>query len=363
MTDLLPLPAQPVDMPWPTDDWPTGDPQDGLDRDRLVGLVEHMFVDPAPTELGHTNALVVVHRGWLVAERYGTWFVSELEALDGRTAGPIAADDVHLSWSMAKSVLHAAVGVLARDGRVDPSEAPPLPYWPDPDDTRRSITWDDLLHMRSGLQWIEEYYDFDSDALPDVVEMLYGTGRHDMAAFVAGFPLINDPGSPEAYTYSSGTSNLVAAAVQQVVGGGEVGMRAFLDSELFGPVGMSSARGDFDEAGTFVASSFVYATARDYARFGLLYLRDGLWDGRRVLADGWVDHGRTPLSPDEDIFHGAHWWARNDELGTFCALGFEGQRIFCVPALDVVVVRLGRTHTDHGPTLDAHLMQIVDLFR
>lgn len=184
-----------------------------------------------------------------------------------------------------------------------------------------------------------------------------------MAAFAAAFPLVHEPGSAEAYTYSSGTSNLVAAAVQQVVGGGEQGVRTFLSEELFGPIGMTSARVDFDEAGTFVASSFVYATARDYARFGLLYLRDGEWDGRRILAEGWVDHARVPLSPDEGLFHGAHWWALDDDLGTFCADGFEGQRIFCVPALDVVVVLLGRTHVDLAPALDVRLKEIVDLFR
>jgi CubicO group peptidase (beta-lactamase class C family) len=363
MTDLVALPTQPADVPWPTEAWPVGDPPASVDQARLTALVDRLFEDPAPVELGHTNALVVVHRGRLVAEDYGTWFVSELEELDGKTATPITPDDVHLSWSMAKSVLHAVVGVLVRDGRIDPSQAPRVPSWTEADDPRRTITWNDLLQMRSGLQWVEEYYDFDSDALPDVVEMLYGSGHHDMAAFAAGFPLVHEPGSPEAYNYSSGTSNLTCAAAQLVVGDGEAGMRAFLTDELFTPIGMSNVRADFDDAGTFVASSYVYATPRDYARFGLLYLRDGVWDGKRIVAEGWVDHGRAPLSPDEEIFHGAHWWADNDDLGTFGAHGFEGQRILCVPALDLVLVRLGRTHADRGPTLDAHLMEIVNLFR
>ena len=145
--------------------------------------------------------------------------------------------------------------------RVDPSEPVPLPHWTEPDDPRRSITWDDMLHMRAGLQWTEEYYDFGSDALPDVVEMLYGTARQDMAAFAAGFPLVHEPGSAEAYTYSSGTSNLLAAAAQQVIGGGETGMRTFLADELFDPIGMTNVRTDFDDAGTFIASSYLYATA------------------------------------------------------------------------------------------------------
>ena len=182
----------------------------------------------------------------------------------------------------------------------------------------------------------------------------------DMAAFAAAFPLAHEPGSAEAYTYSSGTSNIVAAAAQRIIGGGEAGMRAFLAEELFGPTGMASAEPGFDDAGTFVASSFLHATARDYARFGLLYLRDGMWDGRRLLPEGWVDAAREPVSADEEVFHGAHWWARADERGTFFADGFEGQRILCVPATDVIVVRVGRTHTSLMPALDRLLLRLAD---
>jgi len=362
--DLVRLPSQPDEVAWPTEQWPLGELPPGVDQGHFYGpLLERPFGDEGVAAMGHTHALVVVHRGELVAERYGTWFVSELEELAGKTPGPVHHDDTHLSWSMAKSILNAVVGVLVQQGRLDPADPAPLPYWPDPDDPRRAITWDDLLQMRPGLQWVEEYYDFDNDALPDVVEMLYGTGRHDMAAFAAQFPLVNLPGSAESYNYSSGTSNLLAAATQRIIGGGEAGMRAFLDDEVFGPIGMTSARAEFDEAGTFVASSYVYASARDFARFGLLYLRDGMWDGRRILPEGWVDRSRRPLSADEGIFHGAHWWALADDLGTFCCHGFEGQRVLCVPALDLIVVRLGRTHTDMAPALDAYLFEIVDQFR
>jgi CubicO group peptidase (beta-lactamase class C family) len=278
---------------------------------------------------------------------------------------------------MAKSVLHAVIGILVGQGRVRPWDPAPVPYWDD-GDPRRAITWEQLLQMRSGLRFFEEYYE---DGGSDVIEMLFGGGADDVARFAAGFPLDHEPGST--YNYSSGTSNLLAACAQSVIGGGEAGMRAFLRDELFAPLGMTSAEPGFDAAGTFVASSYVHATARDFARFGLLYLRDGVWDGRQLLPEGWVDHARRAISPDTSstgrltegqpaslavggvggrVFHGAHWWARDDHRGTFYADGFEGQRILCVPAVDVVLVRLGKTHADHAPALDAHLLDLVDQF-
>lgn len=328
--------------------------------------MDAMFTDPPPVELGHTHALLVVHRGSLVVERYGHWFAGELEALAGDAGGEVTPEDRHISWSMAKSIGHGLVGLLAGDGALELDGRPPVPQWSDVDDPRYAIGWDDLLTMRAGLQWTEEYYDFDDSAVPDVVEMLWGEGHRDMAAFAAGFMLVHPPGSTEAYRYSSGTSNIAAAAAQTLIeggGGGEAACRSFLVDRLFGPLGMGSADPGFDEVGTFVASSYVYASAEDFARFGLWYLRDGVWEGERLLPEGWVDHGRLARSPDDDVFHGAHWWARDDALGTFYADGFEGQRIICVPALDVVVVRLGKTHADHTPTLDAHLGRIVDAFR
>jgi CubicO group peptidase (beta-lactamase class C family) len=366
MDDLLPFPGQPHGVPWPTAKWPTAKPDRGVDRRRLDGLLDRLLEDPAPEDLGHTHAVAVVHRGALVVERYGRWFVGELEALAGKEPGPVDGDDPLLSWSMAKSVLHAAVGIAVGDGRIDIDAPPPVSAWNDPDDPRHAITWDHLLMMRPGLAWTEEYYDFAADALPDVVTMLYGDGRQDMAAFAAGFPLTDPPGSPEAYRYSSGTSNIVAAALQRTLGLGPDGMRAYLTERLYGPLGMDSAREEFDDAGTFVGSSYVYATLQDWARFGLLALRGGVWEGRVLLPEGWIDHGRRPRSQDDHAVHGAHWWAWEEpvaqQMGIFGARGFEGQRIACVPALDLVVVRLGKSPSDLQPALDAHLLEIVDCF-
>ena len=366
MDALHPLPAQPDGVDWPTGSWPTGKRDRDADRSRLDGLVDRLLEDPAPEDLGHTHALAIVHRGRLVVERYGVWFVGELEALAGTESGPVGADDPLLSWSMAKSVLHAAVGVACGDGRIDVSARAPVPTWDDPADPRHAITWDHLLTMRPGLAWSEEYYDFEPDALPDVVTMLYGDGREDMAGFAADFPLVDPPGSPEAYRYSSGTSNIVAGALQRKLDLGAEGMRRYLAERLFEPIGMTSALEEFDEAGTFVGSSYVYATLRDWARFGLLALRGGVWDGRALLPAGWIDHGRTPRSQDDHAIHGAHWWAWEEDraraLGVFGARGFEGQRIICVPDRDLVVVRLGKSPSALQPALDAHLLDVVDCF-
>jgi CubicO group peptidase (beta-lactamase class C family) len=244
-----------------------------------------------------------------------------------------------LSWSMAKSVLHAAVGVLVGDGRLRPDTPAPVAAWQAAYDPRRDVTLEDLLDMRDGLAWAEDYVDA---GISDVIEMLFGSGQADVAGFAADRVLAAPPG--ERFNYSSGTSNIVSSLVADLVGRGEA-YEAFLRDRLFTPIGMTSARPRLDATGTWIASSYLYATAQDWARFGTLYLRDGTWDGRRLLPEGWVDHGRRIRSVDEEDgdLYGAHWWVEGDDLGTFTARGYEGQSIAICPTLDLVVVRLGRT--------------------
>ena len=128
---------------------------------------------------------------------------------------------------------------------------------------------------------------------------------------------------------------------------------------------MTTADPRFDDAGTWIASSYVCATARDMARFGLLYLRDGMWDGIRMLPEGWVDHARRARSvdPDDGRCYGAHWWVTGDDLGTFWANGYEGQSITVCPALDLVVVRLGKSTKEQYPALVDWRPRMVDAFR
>ncbi len=349
LSDLPVLPPQPAGVPWPTDDWPEGAVPKGVE---LAPLLDEVFDDDGP--LSVTFAVLVVHRGKVVAERYH----GALEHFD-RDPTPVTAETPLLSWSMAKSMLHAVIGLLVGDGRLDLDAPADVPEWADPEDPRHAITLRQLLAMRDGLAFVEDYED---DRVSDVIEMLFGDGRADMAHFAADRPLAAAPGTR--FNYSSGTSNIISGIVARLLGPGEPYAR-FLHGRLFGPLGLRSADPEFDEAGTWAASSYVRATARDYARFGLLYLRDGVWEGTRVLPAGWVDSARTWVSedPEDGNPFGAHWWGvAGDTLGTFRASGYEGQSITICPPLDLVVVRLGKTPLAREPNLVPWRVAMVDAF-
>jgi CubicO group peptidase (beta-lactamase class C family) len=349
MTGLVPLPPQPDEVPWPAGEWPRGDLPAGVDTGPLL---DEVFDDEGP--LATTFAVLVVHRGRVVAERYA----GALEHFD-RAPTPVTVATPLLSWSIAKSMLHAVVGLLVGERRLDLDAPAGVPEWADPDDPRHAITLRQLLAMRDGLEFVEDYVD---DRVSDVMHMLFGEGQPDMARFAADRPLAAPPGTR--FNYSSGTSNIISGIVARAVGPGEAYAR-FLHGRLFGPIGMTSADPEFDEAGTWVASSYVRATAEDYARFGLLYLRDGRWDGTRILPTGWVDQARTWVSedPDDASPYGAHWWGvAGDTLGTFRASGYEGQSITICPALDLVVVRLGKTPLAREPNLAPWRAAMVQAF-
>ena len=362
--DLFPLPGQPDGVAWPTEEWPTAAAADlGGDGARLDALLDELVAGDAHPVFGLTYAAGVVVRGRLVAERYGRRVVQDLRSLgEDPPFDDLGPTDELLSWSMAKSISHLAVGVAIGDGQLAVTDPVPEPQWAAADDPRHAITWDDLLAMRPGLSWLEEYYDIGGDSPPDVITMLFGHGAPDMAAFAASFPLAHPPGSPEAFNYSSGTTNIVVANLQRALGLGADAMDRFLHERIFDPIGMRSARAEFDGAGTFIGSSYAYATLPDWCRFGLLAMRNGEWDGQRLVPDGWIAHGRTARSWDEDILHGAHWWTWDQDQMPFGAHGFEGQRVICFPARDVIVVRLGKTGSDHTTALNAHLTDIAACF-
>lgn len=342
------LPAQPAGVWWPTDVWPEADPPAGVGLD---GLLDAAMDPDGP--LARTRAVVVVHRGNLVSERYG----DRTDAWGEATGDPVDAGTPLISWSMAKSMLHAVVGMLVEEGRLDLDAPAPVEAWQD--DERAAITLRHLLHMRDGLDFVEDY-DPASDR-SDVIEMLFGRGEADTAGFAASRPLAHEPGTR--FNYSSGTSNILSSIVRDVLGGEEP-YRRFLHDRLFGPIGMTTADPRFDQAGTWVASSYLWATARDMARFGYLYLRGGVWDGTRLLPDGWVDAGRRAQAVDADDgrLYGAHWWVTGDEHGTFWANGYEGQSILVSPALDLVVVRLGKSTKEQYRALAAWRAAMVDAF-
>lgn len=306
---------------------------------RIEDAADELFARPA--EEGTSLALVVAQSGRLVLERYGV----RPGNLFHPDAEPVTAATPLISWSIAKSVLHAALGVLVGDGRIDPGDPAPVPEWRGTE--KEAITWLDLLEMRSGLTFVEDYVDGERS---HCLDMLFGAGADDHAGYAARLPLEHPPGA--VWNYSSGTTNILARCLGDVVSDGaeepsarEAMTRAFLDQRLFGPVGMVDADPRFDAAGNWVGSSYVHAPARQFARFGELYLRDGAVGEHRVLPEGWVDHARTRVAtdPETGFGYGRHWWIWPDQEGSLAAHGYEGQYVVVLPERDAVVVHLGKT--------------------
>ena len=336
MTQLVPLPSHSTGVPWSTLSWPRT-PLAPRDAEGFTRRANALFSLTAAQ--GVTYALLVVQRGQLIYEQYAA-----------------GANDFYLqySWSMAKSITQALVGILVRQGRIDIHAPAPVPEWQSPGDARRAITLDQLLQMRSGLQFAEDYVD---GGISDVIPMLNLDGRFDMGAFAAAKPLVHPPGT--FFSYSSGTTNIICRILRDIVGP-PTQMLAFMQDELFEPIGMRTMLPKFDRSGTFVGSSYCLASPQDFARFGYLYLRDGVWDGRRILPEGWVDYARTPSHATALEAYGAHWWLTS---GTprFYAGGYDGQRIFVDPEKDLVIVRCGRTPVAEAPFLWKQIDSLVEL--
>jgi CubicO group peptidase (beta-lactamase class C family) len=347
---LLPLRPQPEGVPWPTESWPRADLDPRVDRPALAALLGHAFRQPEPEDLDRTHAVVIVQRGAIVAERY---------------AHDVEPDDTFLSWSMAKSITNSLVGILVKQGKLDISAPIPVHEW-GADDPRRRITIDQMLRMVDGLRFREaehlgggsvRYYPQEES---DVIPMLFGAGKDDVAAFASTLPYQVEPETR--WNYNSGASNLLSRLVRQTIGGGEAEMRAFMRRELFDRIGMKTADPRFDRAGNFIGSSHCYCSPRDFARFGYLYLRDGVWDGERILPEGWVDYCRT-ATPQSGGTYGAHFWTIPGSLGLFYCSGMGGQRILMSPKLDLVVVRVGKTAPHKVAAVVRYCKEVIDAFR
>ncbi len=302
-----------------------------FDTAALERALDGAFAEPAGGPPRNTLAVVILHEGRLVAERYGA-DIDETTALPG--------------WSMTKSVTASLVGILVRQNRLDVDAAGAIVEWRGSDDPRAAITVDHLLRMTSGLAIREDQTGADPNS-----HMLYLEA--DGAAYSARRPLQAEPGIH--WEYMSGNTVLASRRIREITGGSLESVIGFARTQLFEPLGMATAVLEPDPSGTPVGSSFMLASARDWARLGQLYLNGGRWNGRHILSADWIDYvtRHTPTSGEEN--YGAGFWINDASEAprwptlppdTYAADGFQHQRIFIVPSQQLVVVRLGATWGD-----------------
>lgn len=322
-------------QPWPLGDAPDDDAAAVIDAGQMKKALDLAFAENAGKGLKRTRAVVVVYDGRIVAEGYASGF-------DENT--PL------LGWSMTKSVTNALVGILVKQGKLDVHKPAPVAEWGKDGDPRRNITLDQLMRMESGLKFNEAYED---DIKSDCNIMLFDS--FSAAAYAAGQPLDHEPGSR--WSYSSGTTNIIARIALDAAGDTLEERLSFPRKALFDKIGMNSAILEPDSSGYFVGSSYMYATARDWARFGLLYLNDGVWGDERILPEGWVKYSATPTPHSEKSrAYGAQFWLNTGgdirwlpfmPEDMFSANGHEGQFVMIIPSRKAVIVRMGLSR---GPT-------------
>ena len=268
---------------------------------------------------GTPFAFVVLHKGKLVAERYGKGITPETKLL---------------SWSMGKSFTSAIAGIMVGDSLVSLHAPLDIPQWQA--DERKNITLNNLLQMQSGLQWNEDYGN-----RSDVNLMLHR--EEDMGLFALNKPLEHAPGTH--WYYSSGTTNIVMRYLRSQFDNDQAFL-TYLRERLFGPLHIANPYFEQDMSGTPVGSSYLYMTARDFARFGQMYLDDGCANGQRILPEGWVEYTTTPASASEGRY-GAFFWLNRCKVcpdvpeDMFSCNGHDGQQIYIIPSKDLVVVVLG----------------------
>jgi CubicO group peptidase (beta-lactamase class C family) len=313
----------------------------------IARALEGVFAERPGEPAKHVKAVVVVLGDHVIAERY---------------APGVAADTPLLSWSVAKSFTNALAGILVREGRL--STALPLapPEWQRPGDPRARITVEDLMRMQSGLAALESGSPSDPVAR---MEFMHA----DMAGFAASLPARIAPGRE--FEYTSANTLLLARRLDEIIGGGPAGVREFAERELFAPLHMQGVTLEFDGAGTYIGASFAWAPARSYARFGTLFLHDGVTaEGQRILPPGWVEWSRHSVLGAP---YGAGFWTNDGDSrfarlraragfpkDGFFASGVLGQRIYIVPSAQVVVARFGASAPpDYGIEDDLPLIAAV----
>jgi CubicO group peptidase (beta-lactamase class C family) len=267
-----------------------------------------------------SRSVLVVYKDHIIAEKYATGF-------DQNT--PI------LGWSMSKSITATIYGILENQGKIHLEKTTDLDAWEN--DVRSDITYSDLLHMNSGLEWDENY-----DDISDVTKMLYV--ESEMGKVQLNKPLVGKPN--ETWNYSSGTTNLLAGVLLRKHFENQQEYVDFWYAELLDKIGMYSAIIETDLAGNYVGSSYAWANTRDWAKFGLLYLHEGNWNGEQILDSTFVKYVATPTNTSNGRY-GAHFWLNAGGIypdvpkDMFSANGFQGQMVIIIPSKEIVIVRTG----------------------
>ena len=327
----LPVPAPPS-LNYDALPWPSGDlipNETTTPNQKLDAVLDEAFHEPGEDSLRRTRAVVVVYDGKIIAERYATGF---------------SRNSKLIGWSMTKSLTNAIVGFLVKQGALDIHKPVSISDWKD--DNRKHITLNDLLHASSGLSWEEDY-----GSPSKATNMLFK--EKDMGIFAAKSPLEFPPG--EVFEYSSGTTNLISYLIRRTLG--DTAYYTLPYDSIFYRIGMKTLVIEPDAGGTFVGSSYSFATARDWARFGLLYLNDGVWNGQRILPKGWVKYTTTPTRGATLGQYGAQFWLNAGAPGNpadrtypdapadlYWADGYEGQNVFIIPSKKLVIVKLSLSH-------------------
>jgi len=301
--------------------WPMGDVMPAkttnIDTVKLEEVTEKLMDDEGYN--GHAFAFMVVHKGIPVAEAYQPEFNAKTR---------------FLSWSMAKSFTNALAGIMVKENKWDINQPVHIPEWQT--DQRKNITINNLMQMQSGLSWNEDY-----GTRSDVTQMLYC--QSDFAKFTSDQPFAFPAGSH--WYYSSGSVNVVNYLMRKTIGNDKE-YYDFAQKRLFNKIGMADAVFEVDASGTQVGSSYIYATARDYARFGMLYFQDGTFNGERILPEGWVKYTTTPASASNGKYGSLFWLnqskyfpAAPDDM--YSCNGHDGQQIFIIPSKELIIVLLG----------------------
>jgi CubicO group peptidase (beta-lactamase class C family) len=348
-------------LPWPTGDLISGTriPEE-LNIDKLKTALDKEFADTDPVKPRRTRAVVVVYKGQIVAERYAEGFSRETR--------------MH-GWSMTKSITSALVGILVGQGKISVDSPTPIDEWQEPGDKRANKTIGHLLRMSGG-------FDFHHDMDPAGQRQQALFGGIDSCAYSINCSLEVEPGTR--WEYANANPHVLLKVIRNTVGKTDRDNLLFPRHALFDKIGMRSAIIEPDPFGNLIGTSFGWVTARDWARFGLLYLNDGVWEGERILPEGWVDYTRTPAPASKYKHYGALFWlnAGADDFKTssvtktnrnvppfprlpsdaYFAFGHDGKRIVIIPSRNLVVVRLGLSRSNETWDYEGFLVDILSSF-